>query len=61
MYDITMCRCACTRSKTCHRWLQFRRYLKDKNPNKPTQIFVHSASSGQIDDKCTIYLEEKGD
>ena len=61
MYDITMCRCACTQSKTCHRWLQFRRYLKDKNPNKPIQIFVHSASSGQIDDKCTIYLEEKGD
>lgn len=60
MYDITMCRCACSRAKTCHRWLQFRRYLKDENPDKPTYISIHSGSNGQIDDKCIMYWEEKG-
>lgn len=58
-YDITMCRCACKLARTCHRWLQFKRYLKDQNPNKPRYISMHSAADGQIDEKCTIYWEEE--
>lgn len=58
-YDITMCRCACSRARTCHRWLQFRRYLKDDNPNKPRYVSMHTADGGQIDETCSAYFEEK--
>lgn len=51
-YDIIMCRCMCRLSRACHRWLQYRRFLKDRSTNKPKQILVHSAADGQIDDKC---------
>jgi len=37
----------------------FRRYIKDKNPNKPRYISMHTAANGQIDDNCSIYWEEK--
>lgn len=58
-YDITMCRCACSLSRTCHRWLQFRRYIKDGTPNKTILVSMHSAAGGQIDENCKMYWEEK--
>lgn len=61
MYDITMCRCACSRRHTCHRWLQFRRFLKDPNTGFDTRISMHSAEDGQIDDNCPLYWAEKED
>lgn len=57
-YDMTMCRCSCNRAMTCHRHLQFLRYLKDNNSDKPSLISMHSAANGQIDENCLLYWDE---
>lgn len=58
-YDITMCRCACSKAYTCHRWLQFQRLLKDTDQNKQMYISMYSAENGLIDENCPMYWEEK--
>lgn len=61
-YDITMCKSAiCQLASTCHRHLQYKRYLKDNSPDKPEYISIYQATNSQIDKKCAMYWEEKGD
>lgn len=56
-YDITFCRNdKCPRRRSCHRWLHYQVYKKDRDKNKKTLISMFIGEGG---DDCTMFWPEE--